>query len=83
MGASDLARSVGVTRQTIHAIEAGRYLPNTEVALRMARELGVAVEEIFSLPEEAGTPVSAAHLSSESGFEGQPAACLTPTDTSS
>jgi len=34
-----LAREFGVTRQTIYAIEAGTYIPNTEVALKLAREL--------------------------------------------
>jgi molybdate-binding protein/DNA-binding XRE family transcriptional regulator len=49
VGASDLARRVGVSRQTIYAIEAGTYVPNTELALRMARELEVTVDELFSL----------------------------------
>ncbi len=40
---------MGVSRQTIYAIEAGTYVPNTEATLRLARELGVAVEELFSL----------------------------------
>ncbi len=52
MGAADLARRVGVSRQTIYAIEAGSYVPNTEVALKLARELEVAVEELFSLDVE-------------------------------
>src|SRR5258707_12168073 len=51
VGASDLARRVRVSRQTIYAIEAGTYVPNTEVALNLARELEVTVEEIFSLRE--------------------------------
>ena len=37
VGASDLARRVNVSRQTIYAIEAGTYVPNTEVALHLAR----------------------------------------------
>jgi DNA-binding XRE family transcriptional regulator len=49
VGASDLARRVNVSRQTIHAIEAGTYVPNTEVALHLARELEVTVDELFSL----------------------------------
>ena len=52
VGASELAKKVGVTRQTIYAIEAGTYVPNTEVTLRLARELEVTVEELFSLPGE-------------------------------
>lgn len=50
IAAADLAKRVGVSRQTIHAIEAGSYLPNTQVALLLARELGVSVEDLFSLP---------------------------------
>ena len=49
IGASDLARRVSVSRQTIYAIEAGTYVPNTELALHMARELEVTVDELFSL----------------------------------
>jgi putative molybdopterin biosynthesis protein len=52
VGAADLAKRIGITRQTIYAIEAGTYLPNTEVTLRLARELEVSVEELFSLPHE-------------------------------
>lgn len=48
---AELARSVGVSRQTIYAIEDGSYVPNTSVALRLGRVLGVAVEELFSLEE--------------------------------
>ena len=51
VGASDLARRVNVSRQTIYAIEAGTYVPNTEVALNLARELEVTVDELFSLQE--------------------------------
>jgi putative molybdopterin biosynthesis protein len=51
VGASDLARRVHVSRQTIYAIEAGTYVPNTEVALNLARELEVTVDELFSLQE--------------------------------
>lgn len=53
VSASDLARRVGVSRQTIYAIEAGTYVPNTEVALNLARELEVTVEELFSLQNPA------------------------------
>jgi len=49
IGASDLARRVSISRQTIYAIEAGTYVPNTELALHMARELEVTVDELFSL----------------------------------
>jgi molybdate-binding protein/DNA-binding XRE family transcriptional regulator len=51
IGASDLARRVNVSRQTIYAIEAGTYVPNTEVALNIARELEVSISDLFSLDE--------------------------------
>ncbi len=44
----DLAGLVGIRRQAVYDIEAGRYLPNTLVALRLARVLGCAVEELFA-----------------------------------
>jgi DNA-binding XRE family transcriptional regulator len=51
LSAADLANTVGVSRQTIYAIEAGKYLPNTAVALKLARTLSVSLEDIFSLPK--------------------------------
>lgn len=50
VSAAVLARTVGVQRQTIYAIESGNYVPNTVVALKLARELGVPVEDLFCLP---------------------------------
>ncbi len=50
IGAAELARSAGVSRQTIYAIENGSYVPNTAVALRMAQALDVSVEDLFHLP---------------------------------
>lgn len=47
--AAQLARQVGVSRQTIYAIESGIYVPNTAVALRLARALEVPVEDLFAL----------------------------------
>lgn len=52
--AAELARQAGVSRQTIYAMEAGDYVPNTSVALRLARILEVTVEELFAL--DAGPP---------------------------
>lgn len=63
LGASDLARRVNVSRQTIYAIEAGNYVPNTEVALCLARELEVTVDELFSL--QAATQSSPQSLAAE------------------
>jgi putative molybdopterin biosynthesis protein len=50
ISAADLARLAGVSRQTIYAVESGSYVPNTAVALRLARTLEVSVEDLFSLP---------------------------------
>src|SRR5687767_4886623 len=47
----DLAEQAGLTRQAIGAIESGRYVPNTLVALKLAALLGCRVEEMFALPE--------------------------------
>ncbi|HVW87537.1 MAG TPA: substrate-binding domain-containing protein [Bryobacteraceae bacterium] len=54
--AIQLASLAGVSRQTIYAIEAGSYVPNTTVALRLARSLEATVEDLFALPEEAQPP---------------------------
>ena len=75
LGASDLARRVGVSRQTIYAIEAGTYVPNTEVALHLARQLEVTVDELFSITEsthKSRETLSAEVLSSPAPAEGQP-----------
>jgi len=45
----DLAQLVGVTRKSINAIEAGRMVPSTVLALKLARALGVTVEVLFRL----------------------------------
>ena len=42
-----LARRVGVTRQTIIAIEGGRYAPSLELAMRLARCFGRGVDDVF------------------------------------
>jgi len=43
-----LAEQIGVTRQTVNAIELGKYSPSLEVAFRIARVFGVPLEEVFS-----------------------------------
>jgi putative transcriptional regulator len=50
----ELGRRVGVRRQTILAIEKGHYVPSTLLALQIARELGMAVDELFELEEQDG-----------------------------
>lgn len=52
-----LAAAVGVSRQTIYAIESGKYVPNATVVLKLADVLGVAVEELFRL--QSSSPQSA------------------------
>lgn len=47
MTQGDLGDKVGVTRQTIAAIEQGKYSPSLEVAFRIARVFGKPLEEIF------------------------------------
>ena len=47
----ELAKLVGVSRQSINAIESGRYVPSTILALKMARVFGKSVEEVFMLEE--------------------------------
>jgi putative transcriptional regulator len=48
MTQQDLAERIGVTRQTVNAIELGKYSPSLEVAFRIARVFGVPLEEAFS-----------------------------------
>ena len=48
----DLAEAVGVTRQTIVAIERGDYNPSITLALRIAKVFGTTVDEVFYLTEE-------------------------------
>ncbi len=48
----DLAERLGVTRQTIIAIENDKYDPSLGLAIRLARLLRTSVEELFHLPEE-------------------------------
>jgi len=52
LAAADLAQRAGISRQTIYAIEAGSYVPNTAVALRLARVLEVGVEDLFALASD-------------------------------
>ena len=46
-----LAETVGVSRQTIIAIEQGRYSPSLEVAMKIARAFGESVESMFALKD--------------------------------
>ena len=52
MTQTDLAKQVGVTRQTIIAIEQGKYSPSLELAFKLARALGRNLEEVFQYAEK-------------------------------
>jgi putative transcriptional regulator len=47
----DLAKKVNVSRQTINAMEANKYVPSTVLALKIAKVFNKSVETVFSLDE--------------------------------
>ena len=49
MTQADLAQKVNVSRQTIHSIETGKFVPSTVLSLKIARFFKVKLEDIFSL----------------------------------
>jgi putative transcriptional regulator len=49
MTQDQLAKKAGVTRHTIMALEAGKYLPSLLLAFRIAQAFGVGIEEVFEL----------------------------------
>jgi DNA-binding XRE family transcriptional regulator len=76
LGAAQLAALVGISRQTVYAIEAGTYVPNTVVSLKLARTLETSVEELFQIEPDAQPPDEVAEATilgnSESMVAGQP-----------
>ncbi len=48
----ELAQAVGVSRQTINSIEAGKYVPSTVLSLKIAKYFGKPLESIFELEEQ-------------------------------
>jgi len=52
MTQADLAVAIGVSRQTINAMEKNKYVPSTLLALKIARLFKKSVEDIFSLEDE-------------------------------
>jgi putative transcriptional regulator len=54
MTQAELAERVGVTRQTVIAIEQGRYSPSLEMAFQIAHALQVALEDVFQYPNHEG-----------------------------
>ena len=53
MSQAALAKAIGVTRQTVNAIEQGKYSPSLESAFRIARVSGVGLEDVFGWEDEA------------------------------
>ena len=53
MTQAELADRIGVTRQTVIAVEQGRYSPSRQMAFLIARVFGVPLDEVFQYPEEA------------------------------
>ena len=51
MTQEELARRVGVTRQTIIAIENGKYLPSLKLAFKLAKAFNVRIEDLFEYRE--------------------------------
>jgi putative transcriptional regulator len=54
MSQAELGDRVGVTRQTVNAIEGGKYSPSLEVAFKVACALGVPLERVFQYPDGGG-----------------------------
>lgn len=52
MTQADLADRIGVTRQTVIAIEQERYSPSLEMAFQIARVFGVSLDDVFQYPTE-------------------------------
>ena len=56
MSQQALADRIGVSRQTVNAIEGGKYSPSLEVAFRIAAAFGVRLEDVFSYGGAQGSP---------------------------
>ncbi len=52
MTQAELAERIGVTRQTVIAIEQGRYSPSLELAFRIARVFNVPLDAVFQYPDD-------------------------------
>jgi putative transcriptional regulator len=50
---AELAERIGVTRQTVIAIEQGKYSPTLEMAFQIARVFGVSIDDVFHYPDGA------------------------------
>ena len=52
MTQAELAKRIGVTRQTVIAIEQGKYSPTLELAFKIAHTFGVPLDDVFQYPDE-------------------------------
>ena len=50
----ELAKMLGVSRQTVSSLETGRYKPSISLAFKVARCFGMTIEEVFIYEEEQG-----------------------------
>jgi len=48
----DVANSIGVSRQTIHAIEKNKFIPSVQTAIRLAKYFNTTVEDLFETEDE-------------------------------
>ena len=53
MTQAEVARHIGVTRQTLIAIEQGKYSPSLELAFQLSRLFGVTIDDLFQYPTDA------------------------------
>lgn len=56
MTQAELAAKCGITRQTVIAIEQGRYTPSVETAFKIVRALGASFEDVFHYPDGQPAP---------------------------
>lgn len=59
MTQAELGERIGVTRQTVLAIEQGKYSPSLELAFQIARVFGVPLDDVFSYPDDSAPEESA------------------------
>ena len=52
----ELAEKAGISRQTVVALEAGKYIPSLEIAFRIADVFNVGIEDVFERKTEGGEP---------------------------
>ncbi|MFD7078734.1 helix-turn-helix transcriptional regulator [Streptomyces sp. NPDC059918] len=71
MTQAELARRIGVSRQTVIAIEQGRYSPSLEMAFQIAQVFGVALDSVFQYSANGGGANGTCGKNSTNGEEGE------------